>query len=112
MAYKPGPTFPSKGITAETHDGFTTVAVPRASGNGSQVLYYLVNITDEAGYKIAENHKYINDLLITAQEEDMADPVSLGLGRLEASHTYTISVGACNVWGTEGDRLTTTIAVP
>ena len=111
-ANKPGPTFPSKGITAETHDGFTTVAVPRASGNGSQVLYYLVNITDEAGYKIAENHKYINDLLITAQEEDMADPVSLGLGRLEASHTYTISVGACNVWGTEGDRLTTTIAVP
>ncbi|MBQ9652424.1 MAG: hypothetical protein IJV13_09495, partial [Prevotella sp.] len=109
-AQKPGPTFPSQDIKAETSDGITTVTVPRASGNGSQVLYYLVNITDEAGNKVAENHKYINDLLITAQEEDMANPVKLGLGRLDTGHTYTITVGACNVWGTEGDRLTTTIS--
>jgi len=108
-ANKPGPTFPSKKIVAETRDGMTTVTVPRASGNGSQVLYYLVNITDEAGNKIAENHKYINDLLITAQEEDMANPVTLGLGVLSSGHTYSITVTACNVWGTEGDRLTTTI---
>lgn len=108
-ANTPGPTFPSQHIVAETRDGMTTVTVPRASGNGSQVLYYLVNITDEAGNKIAENHKYINDLLITAQEEDMANPVTLGLGALSAGHTYTVTVTACNVWGTEGDRLTTTI---
>ena len=110
-ANKPGPTFPSQNIVAETRDGITTVSVPRASGNGSQVLYYLVNITDEAGNKIAENHKYINDLLITAQEEDMANPVVLGIGTLAAGHTYTVTVTACNVWGTQGGQLTTVITV-
>ena len=110
-ANKPGPTFSSQVIAAKVENGVTTVTVPRAKGNGSQVLYYLVNITDEAGNKIAENHKYINDLLITAQEEDMADPVTLGLGTLAAGHTYTITVGACNVWGTEGDRLQTSISL-
>ena len=110
-ANKPGPTFPSQDITAKVENGVATVTVPRASGNGSQVLYYLVNITDEAGNIVAENHKYINDLLITAQEEDMANPVTLGLGTLAAGHTYTITVGACNVWGTEGDSLTTTMSM-
>ena len=110
-ANKPGPTFPSKDIKAETQDGATSVTVPRASGNGSQVLYYLVNIVDESGTVIADNHKYINDLLITAQEADMANPVTLALGRLAAGHTYTITVGACNVWGTEGDVLQTTVSL-
>ena len=110
-ANKPGPTFPSDDMVVQTHEGVTTATVPRASGNGSQVLYYLVNITDETGSKIAENHKYINDLLITAQEEDMANPVTLGLGRLAAGHTYTVSVAACNVWGTAGDRLVRTITI-
>ena len=110
-ANKPGPTFPSHDIVAQVKDGKVTVTVPRASGNGSQVLYYLVNITDEAGNKIAENHKYINDLLITAQEEDMANPVTLGLGLLPAGHTYTITVTACNVWGTQGDSLTATVSL-
>ncbi|MBQ9672935.1 MAG: metallophosphoesterase [Prevotella sp.] len=110
-ANKPGPTFPSQDIVAQVVDGKTTVTVPRASGNGSQVLYYLVNITDEAGNIIADNHKYINDLLITAQEEDMANPVTLGLGTLAAGHTYTITVTACNVWGTQGDSLTATVSL-
>ncbi|MBR2291966.1 MAG: metallophosphoesterase [Prevotella sp.] len=111
-ANKPGPILPSHDIVAQVEDGKATVTVPRASGNGSQVLYYLVNITDEVGNIVADNHKYINDLLITAQEEDMANPVTLGLGTLPAGHTYTIKVTACNVWGTQGDSLTTTVRIP
>ena len=57
----------------------------------------------------AENHKYLTDILITAQEQDMENPVHLLLGKLAAGHTYTVDVTACNVWSTEGEKLSTQI---
>lgn len=104
------PSFPSKDIRS-TVDSVVTVIVPRANGNGSQVQYYRVDITDETGNRIAENHKYLTDILITAQEQDMENPVHLLLGKLAAGHTYTVDVTACNVWSTEGEKLSTQIKV-
>lgn len=106
-----GPLFTNTKATGIVNEnGEVTILIPRASGNGSQVQYYRVDITDEAGNIIADNHKYLTDILVTAQERDMANPLPLELGKLPAGHTYLVKVTACNVWGTEGDTLNLTIS--
>ena len=107
-ANKPGPTFPaSANIQNTIKDGSAVITFPRANGNGSQVYYYLVTIDDGSGKPI--EHKYQTDIYSTAQEEDMATPVNLDLGTLDAGKAYTITVTACNVWEKAGDTLTALI---
>lgn len=105
-----GPLFASKAIETIVNEAEEVIVlVPRASGNSSQVQYYRVDITDELNNRIADNHKYLTDILVTAQERDMADPLPLNIGKLESGHTYLIQVTACNVWGTHGDTLSVTV---
>ena len=91
------------GTSVSVHGEYTLVC------NVTDGTLHLGMSAAKAGNIVADNHKYINDLIVTAQEEDMANPVTLGLGLLSAGHTYTIKVTACNVWGTQGDSLTTTV---
>lgn len=109
-ASKPGPTFPASAtIQTSVKEGDVILTFPRASGNGSQVYYYLVRIDIGEGNTIVR--KYQTDIYSTAQEEDMATPVNINLDKLDKGKSYTVTVTACNVWDKVGDTLTTVVSL-
>ena len=107
---KPGPTFPaSASIQVDINDGKPILSFPRASGNGSQVYYYLVTISNESGVGDHIYRKYQSDIYSTAQEDEMAATVIINLGTLPTGVKYRVTVTACNVWNKFGDTLATII---
>lgn len=107
---KPGPTFQkSATIKVEINDGKPILSFPRASGNGSEVYYYLVTISNASGVGDHLYRKYQSDIYSTAQESEMAETVIINLGHLPTDKNYKVTVTACNVWNKFGDTLTTTI---
>lgn len=106
---KPGPTFPaSNSIKVTIVDKKPILTFQRASGNGSQVYYYLVTISDSTGVGNHIYRKYQSDLYSVAQEEEMAETVVINLGTLPPGK-YVVTVTACNVWNKFGDTLTALI---
>ncbi|HAG69122.1 MAG TPA: hypothetical protein DCL38_04025 [Lachnospiraceae bacterium] len=103
-AAKPGPVFENKDLAAETADGTIKLSFSRASGNGSQVWYYLVCAENENGETVLER-KYHTDLFSAPQEEEMRDTWEIDLEGLAAGK-YTVSVTACNVWNAMGETQT------
>ena len=107
---KPGPIFPASAeIKVDKNDGKPILSFPRASGNGSQVYYYLVTISDASGVGDHIYRKYQSDIYSTAQESEMAETVIINLGPLPTDKNYKVTVTACNVWNKFGDTLTTII---
>lgn len=107
-AAKPGPTFDTPDLKAEVADDIITLNFSKASGNGSQVYYYWISVTDDDGQTVLER-KYHTDLYSAPQEEDMRDSWEITLDGLEAG-SYTISVTACNVWDALGDTQTVDVS--
>ena len=105
---KPGPTFPaSDSIQVTINDGKPILSFQRASGNGSQVYYYLVTISNVTGLGSHLYRKYQSDIYSVAQEDEMAETVIINLGKLGLpAGKYRIAVTACNVWNKFGDTLT------
>jgi 3',5'-cyclic AMP phosphodiesterase CpdA len=109
---KPGPTFPaSDSIKVTMADKKKPILTfQRANGNGSQVYYYLVTISDSTGVGNHIYRKYQSDIYSVAQESEMAETVVINLGTLPLSAgKYFVTVTACNVWNKFGDTLTAMI---